>query len=264
MIGVTIHMTYLQSNIRLTNFGGGIMVSNRSNQKLGGLFAIISALLGIGSMALYSAVGMRGVTGENIYEKTVNAMAAHPFVIWASMLIGVLVAVLLFWTFEALDQRLRSIFPNMSSTGVKFAYFHLFTYAIYMILPGAGLHDIVNGDAVLSESLHYMVPFIELSSVVYVISSIFLSLYLFQVGARIFKSNNLSKALGGYTFLIGITVLAAGTLELLLGRGTSAVIILSMVTFLCAFVVWKIWLGVEMIRKPLPQADVNEEKKIAV
>jgi cytochrome b561 len=220
-----------------------------SRQRLGGIASIGSAVLLVIVMFLMQTFAMKGIAGEDIYEKTVNSLAAYPILNWAGMLIGVCAIILLFWTIEAVDERLRSGYQQMSSNVSRFAYFHLLTYALYMILPAAVLHDLANKDKNISEALQVIHPITELGLVLSVLSSIFLSLWLLQVGYLILKTKTFSKALGVFSLIISCIVLVSGCYEALYGRGTIFGIITSILTFAGAFVIWKIWLGVELVRR---------------
>lgn len=217
-------------------------------QRFGGWAAILSAVLLVVVMVLMQTVAMKGITGEDVYEKTVNSLATYPIVNWLSILAGTFAIILLFWTVEAVDERLRTGNPGMSTNVSRFGYFHLLTYALYMLLPAAVLHDLANKDKNIPEALEVIHPITELGLVLSVISSIFFSLWALQVGYLILKTNAFSKALGVFTIIVGTIVLVSGCYEALYGRGVILGIILSMLTFLGAFVIWKIWIGIELIR----------------
>lgn len=180
-----------------------------------------------------------------------NSMALHPISNWLLMLIGLLGIIVLFWTVEALGQRIRAVRPKMSGIGSRFAYLHLFTYAMYIFLPVAILHDLANGDLSITETLPTAHVIIELTLVFSSISCIFFSIWLFHIGILVLKFKIFSRALGVFTLFTGLIVLASGGYEALYGRGALAGIILSMLTFLLGFVIWKLWLGIELIRRPL-------------
>lgn len=227
-------------------------VLEESKQRIGGFFAILSALLLVGVMVGVQLFTTKGVTGSEVYVQTVNSLALHPIANWLLMLIGLFGIIVLFWTVEAVDQRIRSVQPNISENGSRLAYLHLFTYAIYLFLPVGILHDLANGDLTVGESLPTAHVIIELSLVFSSISCIFYSIWLFHIGFHILKTNVLSKALAIFILLTGGIVLLSGGYEALYGRGSVAGIILSILTFLLGFVILKIWLGIELLRKPLP------------
>lgn len=220
-----------------------------TRQRLGGFASIGSAVLLVIVMFLMQAFAMKGINGEDVYEKTVNSLATYPILNWTGMLIGVFAIILLFWTVEAVDERLRSGNPEMSSNVSRFAYFHLLTYTLYMILPAAVLHDLANKDKNISEALQVIHPITELGLVLSVLSSIFFSLWLFQVGYLILKTKTFSKALGAFTLIIGCIVMISGCYEALYGRGMIFGIIASILTFAGAFVIWKVWIGIELVGK---------------
>ncbi|GAA0325531.1 hypothetical protein GCM10008967_15180 [Bacillus carboniphilus] len=224
-------------------------------QRIGAWCSILSAVLVVGTMVGMQTFTMNGVTGADVYEKTVNSMSLHPVANWLFVLIGLAGIILLYWTFEAVDERIRSAQPNVSRTGIHFANIHLLLYALFLFLPVGILHDLANGDLTTAEALPKAQVILELSLVFSALSSIFFSLFLFQVGWAIIKTNVLSKGFGYFTLLTGIIVLASGAYEALYGRGALPGIFLSIFTFLFGFVVWKIWLGVEMLRKPVAQLE---------
>lgn len=220
-----------------------------SRQRLGGYFAILSALLLILVMALTQTVAMKNVGGTDVYEKTVHSLATHPVLNWVLLLVGALAMFLLFWTVEAIDNRLRSVISGLSSNVSRFAYLHLFSYAIYMLLPAAVLHDLVNEDKNIEEALLIIHPLTELGLVLSVFSSICLGIWFIQVGILFMKTNLFSRALGIFTVLLSVIVVFSGAYEALYGRGSVLGIVLSILTFIGAFVAWKIWVGVELLRK---------------
>jgi hypothetical protein len=58
-----------------------------------------------------------------------------------------------------------------------------------------------------------------------------------------------SKALGVFTIMISLIVLFGGAYEALYGRGMALGIVLSILTFVGAFVIWKIWMGIELLKR---------------
>ncbi|MDR4890113.1 hypothetical protein RGU12_21685 [Fredinandcohnia sp. QZ13] len=214
-------------------------------QRLGGYFAIISALMLVLVMVISQAVA---VEGKDVYERTVPSLATYPVVNWVLLLAGAFAMILVFWMVEAVDTRLRSGYPEMSSNVSRFAYLHLFSYTFYMLLPAAAHHDLVNKDQNIQEAITTIHPLIELGLVISVFSSICLSIWLIQVGLLILKTGLFSKALGVFTIIISLIVLFSGAYEALYGRGSVIGIISSMLTFVGAFVIWKIWVGIELLR----------------
>lgn len=219
-----------------------------SRQVIGGVASIVSAVLLVIVMFLSQTLTMKGISGEKVYEKTVNSLSTYPILNWSLILIGVLAIILLFWTIEAVDDRLRSAYPAMSSNVSRFGYYHLITYSLYMLLPIAILHDLANKDKNISEALEVIHPITELGLVLSVLSSIFLSMWFFQVGYLILKYKTFSKALGAFTLIIGCVVMISGCYEALYGRGMVFGIITSILTFVGAFVIWKVWIGIELVR----------------
>lgn len=215
-------------------------------QRLGGFCAIASAVLLVLVMVLTQTVAIQG---KDVYEQTVLSLATYPVLNWALILLGAFAMILLFCTVEAIDVRIRSGDPEMSSNVSRFAYVHLFSYTFYMLLPAAALHDLANGDKNIQETLETIHPMIELGLVISVFSSICLSIWLIQVGLITLKTGVFSRALGVFTIFISVIVLFSGAYEALYGRGSAIGIILSILTFAGAFVIWKIWVGVEMLRK---------------
>ena len=118
-----------------------------------------------------------------------------------------------------------------------------------MLLPAASLHDLVNKDQNIQEAITTIHPMIELGLVISVFSSICLSIWLIQVGYLILKTGLFSKSLGVFTIIISLIVLFSGAYEALYGRGSVIGIISSILTFVGAFVIWKIWVGVELLRR---------------
>lgn len=226
-----------------------------TRQRLGGIASIGSAVLMVIVMFLMQTFAMKGIDGKDVYEKTVNSMSAYPILNWTAMLIGVFAIILMFWAVESVDERLRSGYPQMSPTISRFAHFHLFTYALYMILPAAALHDLANKDKNIGEALQVIHPITELGLVLSVLSSIFMSLWLFQVGYLILKTKAFSKALGVFSIIISCIVLVSGCFEALYGRGMVFGIITSILTFAGAFVIWKVWIGIELVRKISEHGD---------
>ncbi|WP_099364732.1 hypothetical protein [Fredinandcohnia onubensis] len=220
-----------------------------SRQRVGGVCAIVSALVLVLVMVLTQAVAMKNVEGKDVYEQTVHSLAAYPVLNWALLLLGAFAIILLFWTVEAIDMRLRKGYPEMNSNVSRFAYFHLFSYTLYMLLPAAALHDLANEDKNIQEALSTIHPMIELGLVISVLSSICLSIWLIQVGILILKTRLFSKSLGVFTILISLIVLFGGTYEALYGRGLALGIVLSILSFVGAFVIWKIWMGIELLRR---------------
>ncbi|WP_180271548.1 hypothetical protein [Fredinandcohnia onubensis] len=49
--------------------------------------------------------------------------------------------------------------------------------------------------------------------------------------------------------MISLIVLFGGAYEALYGRGLALGIVLSILTFVGAFVIWKIWMGIELLRR---------------
>ncbi|RFB17381.1 hypothetical protein DZB84_09960 [Bacillus sp. HNG] len=214
-------------------------------QRLGGYFAIISALMLVLVMVISQTVA---VAGKDVYESTVLSLATYPVVNWVLLLAGAFAMILVFWTVEAIDARLRSGYPEMSSNVSGFAYLHLLSCTFYMLLPTAALHDLVNKDQNIQETITTIHPLIELGLVISVFSSICLSIWLIQVGNLILKTGLFSKALGIFTIIISLIVLFSGAYEALYGRGSVIGIISSILTFVGAFVIWKIWVGIELLR----------------
>ncbi|MEH7225202.1 hypothetical protein V7112_15440 [Bacillus sp. JJ1566] len=215
-------------------------------QRLGGYFAIISAVMLVLVMVLTQTVV---VQGEDVYEQTVLSLAAYPVLNWVLLLLGAFAMILVCWTVEAIDTRLRLGNPKMSSNVSRFAYLHLFSYTFYMLLPAAALHDLANKDKNIEEALATVQPMIELGLVISVFSSICLSIWLIQIGTLILKTGLFSKMLGIFTTIISTIVLFSGAYEALYGRGSAIGIISSILTFVGAFVIWKIWIGVELLKK---------------
>jgi hypothetical protein len=220
-------------------------------QKIGALFSIFSAILLVLVMFFYQAFAMKGVSGVDVYEKTVNSMNAHPIINWALMLIGVAAIILFFWTVEAVEERLRKVYQEMSSNVSRFAYFYLFLYALYMLFPAAVLHDLANSDLNVSEALETVHPIIEISLVLSALSSIFLGIWMVQVGVLVLKTKVFCKVFGIFTLAMSGVVIFSGAYEALYGRGGVVGIISSILSFLGAFVIWKIWLGIAMLRRPI-------------
>ncbi|WP_010677083.1 hypothetical protein [Bacillus timonensis] len=216
-----------------------------TRQRLGGLFAIVSAALLVLVMVVTQSMA---VPGKDVYEQTVLSLATYPVLNWALILVGAFAIILVFWTVEAIDNRIRSAYLEMSTNVSRFACLHLFSYTFYMLLPAAALHDLANKDKNIPEALETIHPMIELGLVISVFSSICLSIWLIQVGLLILKTKVFSKALGVFTIIISIIVLFSGAYEALYGRGAVIGIISSILTFAGAFVVWKIWVGIELLR----------------
>ncbi|WP_442599860.1 hypothetical protein [Neobacillus sp. D3-1R] len=228
-----------------------MIVTAESRQKIGGIFSIIAAILSVLVMVLYQVVAMRGVTGSDVYETTVHSMAAHPIANWALMMTGLLAFMLFFWTVEALDERFRTFFPTLTTNFSRFAYFFLLLYCLYLLLPAAVLHDIANSDLTISEALETVHPIVEISLVLSSLSSLFLGVWLIIIGMLVLRSNLFSKLFGIFTLFIGAVVIFSGAYEALYGRGSIIGIAFSILSFVGAFVVWKIWLGILLLRKPL-------------
>ncbi|THE11936.1 hypothetical protein E1I69_13060 [Bacillus timonensis] len=215
-------------------------------QRLGAYCAFISALMLVLVMVISQTVV---VEGKDVYEQTVHSLATYPVLNWVLLLSGAFAMILVFWTVEAIDTRLRSGYPELSSNVSRFAYLHLLSYTFYMLLPAAALHDLVNKDQNIQEAITTIHPMIELGLVISVFSSICLSIWLIQVGYLILKTGLFSKSLGVFTIIISLIVLFSGAYEALYGRGSVIGIISSILTFVGAFVIWKIWVGVELLRR---------------
>ncbi|MFS0862202.1 hypothetical protein [Fredinandcohnia sp. 179-A 10B2 NHS] len=220
-----------------------------NRQRVGGVFAIFSAVLLVIVMASTQTLAMKDVSGDDVYELTVNSLATYPVLNWGLMIAGAIGMILMFWTVEALDERIRTFHQTASSNVSRFGYIHLITYTLYMLMPFSILHDLVNEDKNVSDALTIVNPIMEISLVLSIVSCIFLGLWLLQLGLVSVKTKALSKPLGIFTIVIGGIVLVSAGYEALYGRGSVLGIILSMLTFAGAFVVWKVWVGVEMLRR---------------
>ncbi|MFC5464789.1 hypothetical protein [Lederbergia graminis] len=218
-------------------------------QRIAGGSAIVSAILLVIIMIVTQSFAMKNIAGEDVYEITVHSLATYPVLNWILILAGVFAIILLFSLVEAVDERLRAKKQKLTTNMARFGYIHLFTYALYMLLPVAVLHDLANGDKVISEALEVIRTVMELGLVLSALSGFFLSLWLIQLGYYTLKTKAFSKPLGYFTIVISIIVLFSSGYESLYGRGTGLGIIASILTFLGAFVIWKVWIGVELLRK---------------
>lgn len=227
------------------------MTASTKRQRLGGLFAILSAVLLVLVLALYPALAMKGIEGADVYEKTVNSMAAHPILNWVFMLIGLLGTILFFWAIEAIDERLRHVFQQMSSNVSRFGYLSLLVFSLYMLIPAAVLHDLANSDKNIAEAMKTIHTIMEISLVLSALSSIFFGIWLLQIGMLFVRSGVFAKIFAIFTLVISIIVICSGAYEALYGRGSALGMVLTILTNLGAFVVWKIWIGVLMLRKPI-------------
>jgi hypothetical protein len=227
------------------------MTSLAERQRIGGIFAIWSAILLVLVLTLFPVFAMKGVTGADVYEKTVNGMATHPIANWLFMLVGLFGTILFFWSIEAIDDRLRNSFPQLSRNVSSFGYLSVLLFSLYTLLPAGVLHDLANSDQNIAEAMKTIHPILEISLVLSSLSSIFFGIWMLQIGMLFIRSGAFSKVFAIFTIVISIIVVCSGAYEALYGRGGGLGMVLIILTNLGAFVVWKIWVGWLLLRKPV-------------